>query len=236
MTIKIINYPEIGDVIVSKRKSSRSVRLTIDHDGNIRVTLPHWAPYKVAEAFVISKSAWIKESKTKVYNHIFVPNERIGKNHRIVFIPSINKTVTAKVLPTQIVIKHPQSINYDASEVQKIARRYCIKALKQQAVNLLPNRLSHLAVRYGFSYKKVTIKAMRSRWGSCSSDKTITLNCYLMQLPWDLIDYVLLHELVHTNIMAHGSPFWTELGRYVSNLSTKRRLIKEHKPSLMPQT
>lgn len=236
MPSKTINYPEIGDVQISKRKGSKSIRISMGHEGLVKVTMPQWTPYKVAEAFLLSKQAWLIEQKSKIHNPGFSNNERIGKNHRLVFIDTNNRKLSARLLPTQIRINIPSGYDQSSAEIQKIAKRYAVKALKEQASNLLPNRLESLATRHGFSYKAVNIKQLRSRWGSCSSDRTITLNCYLMQLPWDLIDYVLLHELVHTRIMAHGKPFWDELDKYVSNLSDKRRLIKSHKPAVLPQS
>jgi predicted metal-dependent hydrolase len=56
-----------------------------------------------------------------------------------------------------------------------------------------------------------------------------------MQLPWELIDYVILHELVHTVVMAHGPKFWDELDKYVNNLAAKRKAIRSHQPALLPQ-
>jgi predicted metal-dependent hydrolase len=90
-----------------------------------------------------------------------------------------------------------------------------------------------LARRHGFAYRSVAIKQLKRRWGSCSSEQDIALNCFFMQLPWHLIDYVLLHELMHTRIMAHGTPFWKALDEYVPDLKTARREIKTYRPILL---
>jgi predicted metal-dependent hydrolase len=55
---------------------------------------------------------------------------------------------------------------------------------------------------------------------------------YLMQLPWHLIDYVLLHELTHTKVMQHGTPFWQELERHVPHAKRLRGEIREFHPIL----
>ena len=65
-----------------------------------------------------------------------------------------------------------------------------------------------MAERFGLTYRKVRITGARSRWGSCTSAKTISLSCYLMLVPSHLIDYVILHELAHTREMNHGPRFW----------------------------
>jgi len=49
---------------------------------------------------------------------------------------------------------------------------------------LLPQRLQAFATQTGFSYRSVSVKQLKSRWGSCNTEKEITLNLFLMQLPW----------------------------------------------------
>src|SRR5213075_157516 len=83
----------------------------------------------------------------------------------------------------------------ESVDVQAKAQKAAERALKVEAENLLPQRLKILAERHNFSYKDVKIRKLTSRWGSCSNAKNIRLSYYLIQLPWPMIDYVLLHEL-----------------------------------------
>ncbi len=80
--------------------------------------------------------------------------------------------------------------------------------LRKKAREYLPFRLKFLADSHGFNYTSIRISKSRTRWGSCSSKKTINLSFYLMLLPEHLADYVLLHELCHTVYMNHGPEFW----------------------------
>ena len=90
-----------------------------------------------------------------------------------------------------------------------------IDRLKAKA--LLTGRLEHLAKNNGFTYNRVFIRNQRTRWGSCSSKNNISLNSQLAKLPNDLIDYVILHELVHTRKKDHSKAFWAELDKLVGN-------------------
>lgn len=83
-----------------------------------------------------------------------------------------------------------------------------------EAKAALLNRLSELANQHGFTYSKARIRNYRTKWGSCSSNNEISLNTQLARLPQELIDYVLLHELVHTKVQKHGPKFWKELDKY----------------------
>jgi hypothetical protein len=232
---KRIMVPEIGEVILQKRKGARSVRLTVSHDGTLRVSMPTWSPYAVGEGFARSKVAWIKKHQKNKRQHVFGSGERIGKAHRLRTYHERRTTIATRVLTTEITIRIPAELTSDDKKVQAAIQKAAVRALKQEAKQLLPSRLEGLAKAHGFSYKRVDIKLLKSRWGSCNTQKEIALNCYLMQLPWDLIDYVLLHELMHTRIMAHGPLFWDELSQYVSDLPAKRKAIRSHQPTLIPQ-
>ena len=88
---------------------------------------------------------------------------------------------------------------------------------KADARKRLTDRLYHLAREHGFTCNNVSIREQRTRWGSCSYKNNISLNVKLILLPKGLIDYVMLHELVHTRIHNHSKKFWAELDRYTGN-------------------
>jgi len=95
-----------------------------------------------------------------------------------------------------------------------------------QAKEMLNERIRSLAVANNFQYKKIFVKRQRTRWGSCSTKGNINLNVNLAHLPVDLMDYVMLHELVHTRINGHGKVFWNELDKYVVNSKLKNKELK----------
>lgn len=220
----------IGKVTLYKRRGVRNIRLSINHDGKIRVTLPSWAPYKLGKAFVEQKKEWLIAQRPVVT--ILKDKTRIGKAHRLLFVNKPVASVSSRVADNNISITMPLGDISESPSVQAVARRASVRALKKEARALLPQRLKFLAAKHGFEYRTVSIKELRGRWGSCSQHKDIVLNCYLMQLQWELIDYVLLHELLHTRILAHGRPFWAELANYVPNLTEIRRTMRKMQPRL----
>ena len=88
---------------------------------------------------------------------------------------------------------------------------------RAEAKTLLTRRLQQLAKNNGYSYNRVFIRNQRTRWGSCSSKNNISLNMKLVNLPDELIDYVILHELVHTRRKDHSKAFWAEMDKLVGN-------------------
>jgi hypothetical protein len=88
---------------------------------------------------------------------------------------------------------------------------------RQAARQWIIDRLHELADLYGFSFRKAFVRNQKTRWGSCSHQNNINLNVNLVRLPEHLMDYAILHELVHTRIKNHSPVFWAELEKYVPN-------------------
>jgi len=82
---------------------------------------------------------------------------------------------------------------------------------------MLENKINDFSRKYGFLYNRLSFRSQKTRWGSCSAKNNISLNIKLVNLPEELIEYVILHELVHTKIKNHQEEFWNELGKYVRN-------------------
>jgi hypothetical protein len=99
---------------------------------------------------------------------------------------------------------------------------------KAEARKILETKLAELAQLHNFQYNRVSIRNQRTRWGSCSSKNNISLNMKLLHLPEQLIDYILLHELVHTRVKNHSKDFWNELETVVPNARIMDNKLKEY--------
>ena len=88
---------------------------------------------------------------------------------------------------------------------------------KAKAKSMITGRLKYLAEKHGFTYNRVFIRNQRTRWGSCSSKNNINLNIKLAKLPDELINYVILHELIHTHKKDHSKAFWAEMDKLVGD-------------------
>ena len=99
---------------------------------------------------------------------------------------------------------------------------------REEARQKLGKRLSELAQEHNFQYNRISIRNQRTRWGSCSSKNNISLNMKLLHLPNYLIDYILLHELVHTRVKNHSKDFWNELENVVPNARTIDKQLRDY--------
>lgn len=112
------------------------------------------------------------------------------------------------------------------------ARDYQKKQLMKKAKEYLPYRLEYYAKLYGYEYNKCRLTHANTRWGSCSSNRTISLNIGLMKVPEILRDYVIIHELAHLNHMNHSKTFWAEVGRHDKNYKMHEKKLKMFSPGV----
>lgn len=107
--------------------------------------------------------------------------------------------------------KHLEKIEVMAREVDEAVTVY--PTTRKAARQVLVCRLNQLSEQLGLPYNKVFVKCQKTRWGSCSMANNINLNANLVRLPQELMDYAIIHELVHTKIKHHGKEFWDLLVR-----------------------
>jgi predicted metal-dependent hydrolase len=231
MAFKQFTLPDGTPVTVYKRKASRHVRLTVTPEGAARVSIPRWSAYVVGLKFAASRLDWIKsQSRARV---VLVNGQRIGKAHRLRFMPSPDeRKISSRVGQTDIKVVYPAGHSPAAPDVQDVAHKAAVRALRSEAETLLPKRLAMLAEQHGFAYGSVAIRQMKSRWGSCDRHRNIVLNLFLIQLPWQQIDYVLLHELTHTEVLRHGPDFWQAMEKVLPDVKQLRRALRSAQPSL----
>jgi len=123
--------------------------------------------------------------------------------------------------------RHQERMTLAEVEHESILRN-SVEIDRAEAKAKLMSRLNNLTKKNGFTYNRVFIRNQKTRWGSCSSKNNINLNVKLIRLPDELINYVILHELVHTGIKNHSKEFWAELDRLVGDAKKMQSRLKEY--------
>ena len=100
--------------------------------------------------------------------------------------------------------------------------------LARHAAEVLPEIAAHYAPLVGVDYGRITIRAQRTRWGSCSAQGNLNFNCLLMLAPDDVMEYVVVHELCHRREMNHSARFWAEVERVLPDYRRSRQWLKEN--------
>ena len=218
---------------IVKRRGSKSLKITVTNHGQIRVVIPAWARYGDGLKFANSRLEWLETHYQKP--RLLENYQHIGKAHRLELVADNELSqIRTRLLPNRIVVRYPSYLKISDESVQTAATKACNRALKTEAEALLPQRLSSLASQHNFNYKSVKIKRLKGRWGSCDHETNIVLNLYLMQLPWELIDYVLLHELTHTVVLKHGPEFWAAMSTILPNVKQLKSQLVNYQPVVIP--
>ena len=230
MAFKKFLLDEQTAITIYKKRGSRYMRISIKGDGSIRLTIPTWVPYGAGLKYAQSKYDWIKTNQQTDVN--FKNGHRIGKSHTVKIVYSENiSDCSVRVDDNYISVKLGKKFNIDDVHVQNKIKQAGIRALRKQAELYLPERVNKYCEIHNFKTGSISIKNLKGRWGSCDRDKNIVLNLHLMHLPWELIDYVIHHELTHTKIMQHGPVFWNEMRRIWPDVDKHRRDIKQYQPN-----
>ena len=226
----IITDEEFGEIVVKKRSLAKTVSLKIAPDGRIQITMPPYAPLLAAKALIKTSRKQIRELASQYRKKLsYTENQQIGKSHNLL-IQTTTKPSSVKIVGTQILAEINEAESVESAANQQLIRSKILVALRKEAKSYLPRRLSFLAKEHGFSFARSKITHSSSRWGSCSSSGSISLNIGMMNLPFELIDYVIIHELCHTKHMNHSTAFWNEVYKFDPQYKMHRNELKKYSP------
>ncbi len=224
---------EFGTITLRRSARATHVRVRVAPDGRLRASLPLYAPLFLVKRLIKSSRpqlrAMLEEQHPKTR---YEPGMQIGKSHTLVVRASSRSQPRIARHGQQIIAELPSGMTLDTPALQRELRDAVIGALRVEAKSYLPKRLGYLAAQHGYVYEKVRFSHAGSRWGSCSSTGTISLNIALMKLPFELIDYVIIHELSHTRHLNHSSDFWTEVAVGDPAYRLHRDQLKKESPSI----
>lgn len=208
MPVKVVQLP-FGPTQFYRSARSNKIRISVNPEKGIMVSFPWYMSVNKAINEVLTKKIWIEKQLKK-----------IQENSRKIEPGLVIETKLFSVLfekgekdrlKADGKIAHLQLADFGSEKSKDFAKTALAHIYRYEAKQILPERLKKLAAEFGFKYNLVTIRNNKGNWGSCSSKNNISLNLQLMKLPDELIDFVLLHELVHTEIKNHGPEFWKKL-------------------------
>lgn len=170
---------------INKHKRARRVSLRLSKQGDLRVTIPWYTPYRVGKAIAQANKSWIRDQLQSV---------------SVTKLPVIN----------------PEEVSL----------------LRVKARNTIRQRLEHYNKHYQLEFHRITIRDQKTRWGSCSSNKTLSFNYRLIQVPLELLDYVVVHELCHLKEMNHSPRFWKLVAETLPHHPILRNQLRKYEKKL----
>jgi len=209
---------------VRNRRARRYI-LRLRPDGAARVTIPRGGLLAEAKQFAERNVAWLEQQLLRqalrpgrpapwsAGAEIFFRGERVR-------LETSSQGEAGLVRFGHEVVR----ISHAAGDLRPAIERY----LWRLAARELPARVLELAALHHLPVQRVTVRNQRSRWGSCSPRGTISLNWRLVQTPFFVRDYLVLHELAHLKEMNHSRRFWSEVARLCPGFPEAERWLKQH--------
>lgn len=208
---------ELGNVYIFARSNARNITMRLKPDG-IYVTASPFATLSHVKDVINEFRPRLFAKLKEMQPHTFFDGTFSLKTDclSLTFQPIPGQKFMITSRPGIEIIHYPNDTDFRKNGMQEWLKKVVCEALRKQAKLYLPNRLEYLSKHCGLNFNNVTIRGSESRWGSCSSQKNISLSYYLMTLPGRLIDAVLIHELCHTVEMNHGPRFWALMDNYTA--------------------
>ena len=223
-----------SEIKLKKSFKAKNISIKIKPFEGVLVTVPMLVSFKVAEDFVVTKIKWINKNLNKVQKQeqshtIFSSNNSFKTRSHLVNITctELSKN-TVHIENTNVKVLISKKLSISSEENQLYIRNIILEIWRKEAKEYLPNRVKALAIDHNFNYQKLSIKNTKTRWGSCSFDNNINLSIHLMRISNELIDYVILHELVHTKVKNHSSKFWKTLEKHCPNSKILDKELKKY--------
>lgn len=232
-TKRIIEDKDFRRIVIATRRGAKNITMRVKPDG-LYLTVPPYSKTDKVLSTLEQFRADLRERFRQVASRPLDFDFRIEADcFRLSLEPGRLKCFTVRQMPSgEVKVFCPPDTDFADEAVQKLLRGAIVRAMKKVAAGFLPPLLEVWAGRFGLTYRKVRITAARSRWGSCTSAKTISLSCYLMLVPSHLMDYVILHELAHTREMNHGPRFWELLDSMTAGQALRLRgELRRFRPS-----
>jgi predicted metal-dependent hydrolase len=191
----------VDDLAVRVRRSPRSrrVRVTVDGDGTVIVSLPKRAPDRAATDAVRELRPWIERRRRALVRAAAEVARPPGT------APYLGRHLEVVVVPGRRTVRRDgDRLLVPASGADQALERW----YRRRAHEEVSRRLDAACTRAGRSYAGLTIRGQRTRWASCSSTGRMSFNWRLLLAPPQVLDYVVEHEVCHLEVMDHSPRFW----------------------------
>jgi predicted metal-dependent hydrolase len=203
-TDPIIPVPPAPPVDYVRVRRARKYIIRVRPDGSIRVTIPRGGSRQEAESFLDRNRAWAEQERLRVAAEHAPPEWPEG---HIILLRGEPFCLRVEMRGRSHLVKVGDQRVRIAPGVGDL-RPATELALRHIAVRELVPRVHGLAKQHDLDVARVAIRNQRSRWGSCSPTGVIALNFRLVQMPRDVCEYVLLHELMHLRQQNHSRRYW----------------------------
>ena len=208
------------------RSYRKTIGLQITNDARLIVRAPFYASENLIHKLIHRKESWIKakqdyfkQRQNKILVRKFVPGEEflfLGQSYPLVTVENLPKAV---ILDQSLMIS-PMALGN--------ARDHLECWYKARALEHITQRVEHYAQITGLKHESIRVNSATTRWGSCGHKDTLNFTWRLIMAPARVVDYVIIHELMHLKQKNHSHKFWEEVAKIIPDYKQDERWIKQN--------
>jgi predicted metal-dependent hydrolase len=217
------NVPfEINQILRSKRKT---IALIIKPDGSLLVRAPLWTADKEIVKFIRNNTSWIEKKQAEARATLPMEPKQYCAGELFLYL--------GNTYPLEIVKGQKKPLLLEASfQLAETAHPEAGLAFERwyrnQARHILTERVNVFASQYDLHFQGIKITSARTRWGSCSSNGSLNFSWRLILAPMEAVDYVVVHELVHTIYHNHAKRFWKKVEEILPDYRERRKWLRNN--------
>lgn len=213
--------PQAVPVTIRVSGRVRGVSLRFVPDKGLEVVTAPGIPADILVTAVTRRREWLERVCRRLASEGFLPGQLVCPNPHWIVLSAFGREWRVDYAPRVksgcvLTVRGPQALLVSGDVEDRVAVGTVLAAFcRERADGLLRQALADVSREADLPYAGATVRAQRTRWGSCSAKGHINLNFTLAFLPWELTRLVLLHELCHTKELNHSERFWALLERYI---------------------
>lgn len=218
---------KLNYTVKRSRKRRKTLSMMMHPQRGVIVSVPWRTSTAELQNFIHAQKSWLLASMHQLKTlprYTFTTGEQLaylGEACCLKVTQNETQAAGCKYTPGNLTVTLP---NATRSAVYKTLKAW----YTEQAYQLLPARLNYWQQRMGLVYTNLVINDSKSEWGCCEANNTIRINWRVMLMSWEVIDYLLVHELSHVQYKDHSKNFWKLVGSVLPDYKALRCQLREH--------
>jgi predicted metal-dependent hydrolase len=222
------------DYPIRRSDRARRARINVSADG-VEVVVPRRMALRHVTPFVEQKRPWIERTLRRIREAEEAAAVRLSDGGSVPYLGS-DLDLRVRVEPGRVrshvaLRGHVLHVAVGSAGVEPL--RDALESWYRRRARLeVPPRLDAACARAGTHYTRLSIRAQRTRWASCSSNGAMSFNWRLLLAPPEILDYVVEHEVAHLEVLDHSQRFWRLLAKRSPGYREHERWLRRHGPAL----
>ncbi len=212
------------------RTTRRTIALVVTRDARLIVR----APIKTPESYIIDivkqKERWVRKKIDEIKLRPSLPDKGFVNGESFLFLGRSYPLRIKTSMPEPVILRDGIEVNIAEPS---IIRETLIKWYKDEAKNKISERCEWMSKVTGYKPASVKISNAQRRWGSCGPRGDLNFSWHLIMSPMEIIDYVIVHELVHLEVKNHSKYFWNKVRAIMPDYNDRRHWLKQNGRDLL---